>query len=229
MVIVFDVNETLSDMSALDARFREVGAPAQLRGTWFAAVLRDGIALAACGSAAPFADIAAQVLRDTLADVRLDRPSADAVQHVLAGFPLLDLHPDVAPGLRRMSAAGLRLATLTNGGRDNSERMFTRTGVRDLFEQVLSVEQVDSWKPAARVYEHAARQCGVPIADTVMVAVHPWDLHGAKSAGMRTAWVNRSGADFPGYFAPPDYVALDMVDLADRLSAASPTPHPPPG
>lgn len=42
--IAFDVNETLSDLRPLDARFAEVGAPAGLRQTWFASVLRDGAA-----------------------------------------------------------------------------------------------------------------------------------------------------------------------------------------
>jgi 2-haloacid dehalogenase len=48
-VIVFDVNETLSDMSPLGERFSEVGAPAELARLWFSTLLRDGFALAASG------------------------------------------------------------------------------------------------------------------------------------------------------------------------------------
>ena len=53
-VIVFDVNETLSDMAPLAGRFAEVGAPELLARTWFAALLRDGFALAASGGKEPY-------------------------------------------------------------------------------------------------------------------------------------------------------------------------------
>jgi 2-haloacid dehalogenase len=47
LVLIFDVNETLSDMAPMAARFEDVGAPACLAKTWFAGLLRDGFALAA--------------------------------------------------------------------------------------------------------------------------------------------------------------------------------------
>ena len=53
-VILFDVNETLSDMSPLASRFVDAGAPAHLAATWFAALLRDGFALTAAGSTPTF-------------------------------------------------------------------------------------------------------------------------------------------------------------------------------
>ncbi len=53
-VIVFDVNETLSDMSPMGERFAEVGVPAQLAKLWFATLLRDGFALTAAGGNGAF-------------------------------------------------------------------------------------------------------------------------------------------------------------------------------
>jgi len=66
-VIVFDVNETLSDMSPMGERFTEIGAPAQLAKLWFATLLRDGFALTAGGDNGSFAEIGAEVLRGLLA------------------------------------------------------------------------------------------------------------------------------------------------------------------
>jgi 2-haloacid dehalogenase len=48
----------------------------------------------------------------------------------------------------------------------------------------------------------------------LLVAVHPWDIHGASLAGLRTAWVNRSGAAYPSYFAAPDHVVTGIDGLA---------------
>jgi 2-haloacid dehalogenase len=114
-VIVFDVNETLSDMAPMASRFTEVGAPAPLVRLWFAALLRDGFALTAAGGKEPFARLARGALEAVLAGVSLSRPAAEAADHVLAGFGDLSVHPDVPDGVRLLREGGLRLVTLSNG------------------------------------------------------------------------------------------------------------------
>ena len=107
-VIVFDVNETLSDMSPMDARFADVGAPSHLAKLWFATLLRDGFALTAAGGQQPFAEFGVAALRTVLHGVRLDRGLDAAIGHVMDGFGELSVHPDVAEGvhaLRRFTAS----------------------------------------------------------------------------------------------------------------------------
>lgn len=72
-VIIFDVNETLSDMAPMAARFADVGAPENLFPTWFAGVLRDGFALAVGGTSRPFAEVGSGVLEALLSDAAIDR------------------------------------------------------------------------------------------------------------------------------------------------------------
>ena len=52
----------------------------------------------------------------------------------------------------------------------------------------------------------------------MLVAVHPWDIDGAKRAGLRAAWVNRSGLPYPETFRDPDLVAFDFLALAAGLT-----------
>lgn len=218
-VVVFDVNETLSDLAPLATRFTDVGAPEHLARLWFAGVLRDGFALAAAGSAQPFARIGAGLLRTLLADQPLDREPEDAVAHVMSGFTELPVHPDVPDGLRRLRAAGLRLVTLSNGSADVADGLLRRAGVRDELEALLTVEDAGVWKPAPGSYAYAARRCGVAPGDLMLVAVHPWDVDGAARAGLRTAWVNRAGGDYPGYLTAPELTVSGLDDLAARLGA----------
>src|SRR4051812_13826534 len=82
-VVVFDVNETLSDLAPLTGRFADVGAPPELAATWFAAVLREGFAMSTAGDVARFATIAEWQARVLLHGRRLDRSTEDAVAHVL--------------------------------------------------------------------------------------------------------------------------------------------------
>ena len=216
-VVVYDVNETLSDMSAMPHRFTDVGAPPELAGLWFATLLRDGFAVAASGAAAGFAEIGRHVLHDLLTDVPLDRPLDDAIDHVLAGVAELDLHPDVAPAVRRLHDAGVRQVTLTNGSAAVADALLTRAGARPAFERLLSVEDAGAWKPVATAYRYAAEVTGVRVDQLLLVAVHPWDVHGAALAGLRTAWIDRGGSRYPAYLVAPHLTFRSLGELADHL------------
>ena len=217
-VAVFDVNETLSDLEALRVRFEEVGAPGYLLEAWFAGTLRDGFALMAAGGYATFRTIAIDVLGGVLSAVEgLDRGYGDAAEHIVSGLAVLDLHPDVAPGLRRLREQGVRLVTLTNGDAALTGRLLERGGVADLVERCLSVDEVGRWKPAAEPYHYAARECGVTVDRMALIAVHPWDVDGARRAGLRGGWLNRRQAPYPAFFEEPDAVGSDIVALGDAL------------
>jgi 2-haloacid dehalogenase len=218
-VALLDVNETLSDFSRLGERFDEVGAPAHLLPTWFAATLRDGIALTASGEYAAFPDVARAVFRGLLSDQsQLKVPLEEAVERVLAGIGALPLHRDVPDGIRLLREAGMRLATLTNGAPAVAGALLEGAGLDDLVERSIGVEEVGRWKPAPEPYRHACRAMGVEEGEAVLIAVHPWDVHGAKRAGLRAGWINRDGQPYPDVFAPPDVSAGDLPALARALA-----------
>ena len=214
---MFDVNETLSDMAPLAGRFTEVGAPPALARIWFASLLRDGFARTAAGESERFAVLAESGLRVVLHGIALDRPLNVAVAHVLDGFAALSCHADVPDGVRALRARGLRLVTMSNGAAAVAEKLLGGAGLRGEFEHVLSVEDAGVWKPAPGAYGYVAEVCGVAPADLLMVAVHPWDLDGAARAGLRTAWIDRTGAPYPAYCRAPDYVVPSLDRLATAL------------
>jgi 2-haloacid dehalogenase len=218
-VVVFDVNETLSDMAPLAARFVAVGAPAHAAPLWFASVLRDGFALTAAGAPSRFPVLAEGALRAALADVELDRDIDAAVAHIVDGFAQLGVHPDVPAGVRALSEGGARLVTLSNGAAEVPERLLAAAGLRDRFERCLSVDDAGAWKPARAAYAYAAETCGVAPAQMLLAAVHPWDIDGAARAGLATAWIDRGGAHYPGYFTSPDLAVTRIDALAERLRA----------
>lgn len=217
-VIVFDVNETLSDMGPMAQRFADVGAPGHLAKTWFAMVLRDGFGLAAAEAQQPFADIASGVLRTLFSGLELTRDRDAAVQHVMEGFGQLGTHPDVPGGVRALRDAGARLVTLSNGSAQVADQLLTRAGIRDCFDLLLSVEDAGAWKPARAAYRYAADTCGTDLADMALVAVHPWDVDGAARAGMTTVWIDRDGVPYPDHLTPPTHTVSALPDLADRFA-----------
>lgn len=217
-LIVFDVNETLSDMSPMGGRFGDVGAPPELAKLWFASLLRDGFALAAAGDNRGFAGIGEAVLRQLFAGINLDRPLDAAVQHVMGGLSELRVHPDVPGGIRGLAAAGFRLVTLSNGSARIAGKLLDDAGIRESFEALLSVEDSPAWKPARASYEYAAGASGVEPGAMMLVAVHPWDIHGAARAGLQTAWLNRTGGNYPAHFEAPDVTITALTELPGALA-----------
>jgi 2-haloacid dehalogenase len=216
-VVVFDVNETLSDMSPMATRFADVGAPGDLAKLWFAVLLRDGFALTAAGGQERFSVLAENALQAVLTGMPLDRPGDAAVEHVMAGFMNLPVHPDVPSGIRAMSDVGIPLVTLTHGSTEVAEWLLTTAGIRDQFTALLSVEKAGTWKPARGSYEYAAKTCDTELHDMLLVSVHPWDIDGAARAGMRTAWINREHASYPSHFTTAEWIAEGITGLAEQL------------
>ena len=219
-LVVFDVNETLSDLEPLRERFIAVGAPGSMLDVWFASTLRDGFALTAAGTPRVFPEVGAAVLTSLLAPLDgLVVPVDEAVTTVLGGIKELDVHPDVPAGVKALADGGVRIITLTNGSLSQTETLLVRAGVADLVERRLSVDDAGRWKPHLDAYAYAARVCGVPLERCAMVAVHPWDLHGAATAGMTTAWVDRRGTPWPQVFAAPHVTGSTVGEVAAGLLA----------
>jgi 2-haloacid dehalogenase len=130
-LVLFDVNETLSDLQPLRARLERFGAPGELLEVWFASTLRDGFALATAGAYADFRTIALGVLRGRLAEVEtLQSDPDEAAEYIVDGFGELDVHADVGEGVRRLADKGVRMATLTNGAAEVAAKLLERARSR---------------------------------------------------------------------------------------------------
>ncbi|WP_460820228.1 HAD family hydrolase [Nocardioides korecus] len=138
--------------------------------------------------------------------------------HILEGLGGLGVHEDVVEGITALAEQGRRLVTLSNGATAVAQALFDAAGISDRFEQLLTVQDAARWKPAQEAYRHALDVCALDTpSEAMLVAVHPWDIEGAHHAGLRTAWINRSGASYPNYFAQPDLEASSVLDLARQL------------
>jgi 2-haloacid dehalogenase len=211
--VVFDVIETLMPLEPLRERFAAAGLPPHLLELWFTRTLRDGMALAATGGYAPFAEVAGQALR-AVSGYRVD---AAQVASVLAGLGELPAHPDALPAAELLAGAGVRLGCLTNGSAALTRSFVERAGLGPYIERVISVQEAGTWKPAAVVYRHAASALGVEPGGLALVAAHAWDCHGASRAGLVTGWVSRLEREYSPIFAPPDVTGADLTEVAHGL------------
>ena len=212
--VVFDVVETLMSLENLRPRFVDVGLEPALLERWFDRTLREGMALTLAGDYQPFPAVAAATLR-TLSGGRLDE---DAVSHVLDGFGELDAHADAEPAMRILDEAGIAIACLSNGAAETTNSFLRRAGLTGFVGQVLSVADVNAWKPPLRVYEHALSAIAQRPDEVALVAVHAFDCHGAKNAGLTTGWAARMESHYAEIFTPPDVSGQDLTEVARALT-----------
>jgi 2-haloacid dehalogenase len=213
--VAFDVVETLMPLEPLAARFERVSLPASALREWFARLLLYGVGLSAAGDYVPFPDVAAEALR-AVTGYRLGEQD---VEYILAGLAELPAHPDAGHAMRTLADAGVRVCCLTNGSAEATAAFLARTGLERYVERVISAAEAHTWKPPARVYHHAAEVLALPPAQVGLVAVHAWDCHGAKRAGLITGWASRLEGRYGTLFAPADVTGADLAEVAHGLLA----------
>jgi 2-haloacid dehalogenase len=117
--------------------------------------------------------------------------AADSRRRLLDAY--LNLKPwfDAADGLRKLKAAGVRIITISvfSGAmlRENAEH----AGIADLFDELLSTEVNQTYKPDPRAYALGMEHLHLKKDEIAFAAFGAWDAYGAKSFGYPTFWVNR--------------------------------------
>ena len=126
----------------------------------------------------------------------------------------IDLFADVQPGLRRLRAR-YALATLSNGNAD-----LGRIGLADFFSVSLNARGVGAAKPDRRCFERLVEDLRLEPQQVIYVGDDPLlDVEAARSAGLATAWMNRTGQTWPPTVRPADVDVGDCVELAIQLRA----------
>jgi len=215
-VIVFDVNETLLDLQALDPIFRRVFGDAAVRQEWFGLVVQSALVATITDAYIDFGTVGGAALDVTASRRGISLSDEDRAE-ILGGMLALPAHPEVPESLERLRDAGLRLATLTNSTARVAEAQLLNAGLRGFFERVLSVEAVRHFKPAAETYHMASRELGVETGDILLVAAHDWDIAGALRAGCAAAFIARPGMILGPLGERPDIVGQDLREVADQI------------
>jgi 2-haloacid dehalogenase len=215
-VVVFDVNETLLSLAALDPHFERAFGDASVRQQWFAQVLQSALVVTVIDRYVDFGAIGAAALEMTAARRSVPLSASDRTA-ILGGMLTLPPHPKVPESLARLRATGLSLATLTNSTAAVVETQLTNAGLIDSFDQVLSVDAVRQFKPAIETYRMAAREIGVEASELRLVAAHDWDVAGALRAGWAAAFVARPGMVLGPLSERPDIVGRDLGEVVDQI------------
>ncbi len=144
--------------------------------------------------------------------------SREAKEELLGAYSALPAFDDVSDGLASAKESGYRIFAFSNGSRDAVEALLMHAGIRDYFIDVVSVDEIKSYKPNPDVYRHFLKRAGSSGTDSWLVSSNPFDVIGAVSSGMRAAWVKRSpDALFDPWGIEPTLIVHSLLDLTEQI------------
>lgn len=218
-ICVFDVNETLLDLAALDPEFERVFGDKAVRKEWFSQFMVSMLVTTVTDAYRPFGEIGSAAF-DMVAEKRAIVVSEEDKKAILSKVAALPPHPEVAENLARLKENGFMLATLTNSTPEIAEKQLQNSSLAQYFDKILSADSIKRLKPAKEVYEMAAQSFGVEVQDIRLVAAHAWDIAGALRAGCKAAFVARPGMVLDPLVEKPDIIAKDLKGVVDQIIAS---------
>ncbi len=136
----------------------------------------------------------------------------DAMNVFMAHRNDVEMFPEVRTALEVLGQR-YTVVAVTNGNAS-----LERIGIRELFDGVVSASSAGAAKPDPQIFDVAVEVGGAEPHETLHVGDHPeCDVAGASNAGLRTAWVNRDGAEWPDHLQRPDVIVRDMAELLKLL------------
>lgn len=217
-VLVFDVNETLLDMTPLKKAVNALLNEEQGFRIWFGMLLHYSTVSNSINEYYNFTTIAAATL-DMAATSLHKKVTEEDIKETLSVIKSLQTYPDVIKGLQLLKENGFRLITLTNSPPSALKEQLKNSNLTDYFEQALSIDTIEKYKPAAETYLWAAEKLAVQAEEMLMIAAHGWDLAGASHAGLATCFIAREGQSLYTLSSKPDFVANDILAMAEKLVA----------
>jgi 2-haloacid dehalogenase len=219
MAIAFDVYGTLVDPLAIAdhlklfvddraARFAELWRTKQLEYSFRRALMRAYQPFSVC-------TWESLVYTEKALGIVLTEKSRTMLMDCYNRLPAF---PDTASGLASIKSNGHRLAVFSNGEATAVRRVLENAQLLSFFDDVVSADEVRSFKPDPAVYKHTVARLGQTASATWLVSSNPFDVIGAKAAGLCTAWVKRdSKIVFDPWGIEPDVVLSDINQLAPLL------------
>jgi 2-haloacid dehalogenase len=132
----------------------------------------------------------------------------------------LELPPfnDVKECLKSVNSSEFKLYAFSNGSKDVIENLLGAADIQDFFIDIISVDDVKSFKPDPAVYQHFMKTSGSHGDNAWLISSNPFDVIGAISAGMRSVWIQRSKeAIYDPWGIEPTTTLSTLLDLKENI------------
>lgn len=219
-VILFDINETVLNLESLKPKFRDVFGSEDALSLWFSKLLHSSTVCIATSVSSNFAELANTMLKSVAAYYNC-RLSDEKRNELLGHFSNLPPHEDIKSALNKLRSSGFKTVAFSNSSLNLISAQMNNSGLTDFFDTIISVEDTGSFKPNPNVYKFAAEVLGEPVENLRLVATHDWDTHGALSAGLKAAYIDRKGDEYHPLYLKPEIQEKTMGGIVEKIIAVN--------
>ena len=161
----------------------------------------------------PFSECTSQAL-DYVAEYFACKLTAEEKQNLLQSYARLPVFTDVVPSLRGLQELGYRIFAFSNGSAEAVHKLLKQAKIDGFFDGVVSVETLQTFKPQPSVYHLLLQQANASLEDAWLISGNAFDILGAISVGMHTAWLKRSVKQvFDPWGQEPEICIHSLLDL----------------
>lgn len=209
---VFDVYGTLFDVTAVKDECEKLypGYGETISQTWRTKQVEYFMLRQLMGNYATLSSITHQALKYALKENEL-KSNEQNEQHLLEAYLHLPLYAEVENVLTELKDQ--KLVVFSNGSHDMLDPLIENAGLENLFSEVLSIDEIQQFKPAPASYQYAVEKLDLENHEVLFMSSNGWDISGAKNFGFQTAWINRKNLPIEELELEPDYIFSDLNGL----------------
>ena len=190
--IAFDIYDTLIDTQGISVQLRERigGLAPSFAQIWRDKQLEYSFRRGLMGDYVDFPTCTEHALTytDQLLCTGLSKKSKQELLTLYRSLPAFD---DVIPALQLLRSHDVQIYALTNGLKNSIESLFEHANIADFFQEIISVDEVHTFKPSPEVYNLLVERSGESAEQCWMVSANTFDIIGAHKFGLKTSWIKR--------------------------------------
>ncbi len=132
-------------------------------------------------------------------------------------YKVLSPFTEVKDALNKLKQSNYKLAILSNGTPDLLNELVVSNGLKDIFDDIFSVEEVGIFKPDSKVYDLPINKYNIEKNEVLFLSANTWDVSGAGNYGYNTVWVNRNNNIFDKLDFEPNKQISNLSELLDLI------------
>lgn len=132
-------------------------------------------------------------------------------------YKVLSPFTEVRDTLKKLKQSNYKLAILSNGTPDLLNELVVSNQLKDIFDDIFSVEEAGIFKPDSKVYDLPINKYNIEKNEVLFLSANTWDVSGAGNYGYNTVWVNRNNNIFDKLDFEPNKQISNLSELLDLI------------
>ena len=132
-------------------------------------------------------------------------------------YKVLSPFTEVRDTLKKLKQSNYKLAILSNGTPDLLNELVVSNQLKDIFDDIFSVEEAGIFKPDSKVYDLPINKYNIEKNEVLFLSANTWDVSGAGNYGYNTVWVNRNNNIFDKLDFEPNQQISNLSELLDLI------------